>query len=112
MSKAFYKSRTTKPQLLAKFFGHHHNSRTKKSIEIWTTPCIVNQFGKNQKDTSACNVLINPSNPELSGVSNFPYFPRGGPVPKLKPKSMHKDWQPLGYVSNWGGMEVGDGTSR
>lgn len=22
---------------------------------------------------------------------------------------MHKDWQPLGYVSNWGGMEVGDG---
>jgi O-acetyl-ADP-ribose deacetylase (regulator of RNase III) len=22
---------------------------------------------------------------------------------------MHKDWQPLGYVSNWGGMEVGSG---
>lgn len=22
---------------------------------------------------------------------------------------MHKDWQPLGYVSNWGGMEVGEG---
>ena len=23
--------------------------------------------------------------------------------------SMHKDWQPLGYVSQWGGMEVGTG---
>ncbi len=33
----------------------------------------------------------------------------GGPVPALKPKSMHKDWQPLGFVSNWGGMDVGDG---
>jgi O-acetyl-ADP-ribose deacetylase (regulator of RNase III) len=21
---------------------------------------------------------------------------------------MHKDWQPLGFVSNWGGMEIGD----
>lgn len=34
----------------------------------------------------------------------------GGPVPSLKPKSMHKDWQPLGYVTQWGGMDVGDGT--
>lgn len=34
---------------------------------------------------------------------------KGGPVPKEKPMTMHKDWQPLGYVSSWGGMEVGDG---
>jgi len=38
-------------------------------------------------------------------LSNY----RGGPVPREKPQSMHKDWQPLGYVSNWGGMEVGSG---
>jgi O-acetyl-ADP-ribose deacetylase (regulator of RNase III) len=30
-------------------------------------------------------------------------------VPKENPKSMHKDWQPLGFVSSWGGMEVGNG---
>jgi hypothetical protein len=77
MSTAFYKSKT-KPQLLATFLHQHNRSSNshKKSIQIWTTPCIVHQFGKNQKDTSFCNALINPSNPELSGVSNFPYFPR------------------------------------
>jgi O-acetyl-ADP-ribose deacetylase (regulator of RNase III) len=37
------------------------------------------------------------------------YFPRGGPVPPSPPHGMHQDWQPLGYVSSWGGMEVGTG---
>mmetsp|Transcript_4482 Transcript_4482/g.6571 ORF Transcript_4482/g.6571 Transcript_4482/m.6571 type:complete len:273 (+) Transcript_4482:107-925(+) len=105
MSTAFYKLQTG-PKLLASF--SHHTTKHSKRVEVWTCSCIVNQFGKNQKE-SLCSVLINPSNPELSGVSNFPYFPRGGPVPEEKPKSMHKDWQPLGYVSNWGGMEVGNG---
>jgi hypothetical protein len=42
--------------------------------------------------------------------TNFPHFPRGGPVPDEKPMAMHKDWQPLGcYVSQWGGMEVDHG---
>ena len=30
-------------------------------------------------------------------------------MPNERPISMHKDWQPLGYVSQWGGMEVGNG---
>jgi O-acetyl-ADP-ribose deacetylase (regulator of RNase III) len=30
-------------------------------------------------------------------------------VPNEKPLGMHRDWQPLGYVSSWGGMEVGTG---
>jgi O-acetyl-ADP-ribose deacetylase (regulator of RNase III) len=91
-------------------------SRFRRRIEIWTTTCIVTNFGKTTN--ANCSILINPSNAELSGVSNFTYFPRGGPVPdKVKFSSsgssnssgMHRDWQPLGYVSNWGGMEVGNG---
>ena len=85
MSTAFYKS--TPPRMLKSFF----NSNNKRSIEVWNTTCIVTNFGKNQKLT-ACQVLINPANPELSGVKNFPYFPKGGPVPEQKPKSMHADW--------------------
>lgn len=68
MSTAFYKS-IRKPQLVASFIHQQ------KSVSVWTTTCIVNNFGKSQDET-LCNVLINPSNPELSGVSNFPYFPR------------------------------------
>jgi len=99
-SKAFYKS-SVAPKLI------HRLTVGSRSVEVWTTTCIVTNFGKST--AAACSVLINPSNPELSGVKNFPYFPRGGPVPKEKPATMHKDWQPLGFVSTWGGMEVGTG---
>jgi len=90
--------------------------RSRRSVEVWTTTCIVTNFGRDR--SSKCNVLINPSNPQLSGTRNFPYFPRGGPVPSPRGDSApsvgeltktHKDWQPLGYVSSWGGMEVGTG---
>ena len=44
------------------------------------------------------HILINPANPQLSGVSQFPYFPRGGPVPKKFPnKDAHHI---MGYVRN------------
>jgi O-acetyl-ADP-ribose deacetylase (regulator of RNase III) len=101
-SKTFFK-KSVPPKLVHRFAVGN------RSLEIWKTTCIVTNFGKTTD--AACSVLINPSNPELSGVKNFPYFPRGGPVPKEKPVagSMHKDWQPLGFVSNWGGMEVGSG---
>jgi len=73
----------------------------------------VNRFGKRgghwEDETNQFRVLINPCNPQLSGVSKFPYFPRGGPVPKDYVKGRSKDWQPLGYVSSWGGMDVGSG---
>jgi len=70
-----------KPQLLKAF----RNEATKKSVEVWKTSCIVTNFGKNQI-SSESTVLINPGNPELSGVSKFSYFPRGGPVPIPKAK--------------------------
>ena len=51
--------------------------------------------------------LVNPANPSLTGVSKFPYFPRGGPQPKDQPqKDAHHI---MGYVTKWGGMEVGQG---
>jgi len=100
MSKRFFKP-SIGPELL-----HRISRSSNRSIEIWTTTCIVTNFGKSRVHAT---LLINPGNPQLSGVRNFPYFPRGGPVPKEKPMSMHKDWQPLGYVSQWGGMEVGTG---
>jgi hypothetical protein len=115
----------------------------RRIVEIWTTTCIVSNFGKstrrsttntasstttttalasinhkqistsNRGDTAAvspaCTILVNPANSALSNVKRFTYFPRGGPVPTTNVTSMHKDWQPLGYVSSWGGMEVGDG---
>lgn len=99
MSKAFFKS-SIAPELCYK------TTKSKlRSIEVWLTSCIVTNFGKG----ADCSVLVNPGNSQLTGCSNFPYFPRGGPVPKEKPISMHKDWQPLGFVSQWGGMEVGSG---
>lgn len=82
----------------------------KRAVEIWTTTCIVTNFGKTiagRASNSNCSVLVNPSNPELSGVAKFPYFPRGGPVPKQGPNvSAHHI---MGHVSTWGGMEVGEG---
>lgn len=75
-------------------------------IQVWLTTCIVSNFSV----VSSRRVLVNPSNPGLTGCSNFTYFPRGGPVPKEPVLStVHRDWQPLGYVSSWGGMEVGSG---
>ena len=102
-SKAFFKNSSIAPRLFRRFSPTPHTF-----LEIWTTTCIVTNFGQ---DTAAkTSILVNPSNPQLSGTSNFPYFPRGGPVPKAAPtNTMHKDWQPLGYVSQWGGMEVGNG---
>jgi O-acetyl-ADP-ribose deacetylase (regulator of RNase III) len=99
----------------------------RRTVQIWHTPCIVTSFSD---DASAAvssttttpaavitssmprmkRYLVNPSNPELTGCRRFPYFPRGGPVPAQPVSStVHRDWQPLGHVSTWGGMEVGTG---
>lgn len=125
MSTAFYK-RSTAPYLVQSFSSPRtHGSAI---VQVWNTTCVVTNFGKsilpilkssvlarkivygNDVDCDdIITVLVNPGNPQLSGVRNFPYFPRGGPVPNTSPRSMHKNWQPLGYVSQWGGMEVGEG---
>jgi len=70
------------------------------AVEVWDTTCIVTNF-------QAADLLLNPANPSLSGVSKFPYFPKGGPEPTTPPG---KDAHPImGYVTQWGGMEVGHG---
>jgi len=71
-------------------------------VELWDTTCIVTNFRE-----AKCTTLINPGNPSLSGVSKFPYFPVGGPEPKVPPmKDAH---HVMGFVSQWGGMDVGSG---
>lgn len=80
-------------------------TRTTAAIEVWTTTCIVMNFG--QTTAAGCTVLINPANPQLSGVAKFPYFPRGGPVPIRQPAQF--EHHIMGHVSQWGGMEVGQG---
>jgi O-acetyl-ADP-ribose deacetylase (regulator of RNase III) len=73
--------------------------RLLQAVEIWDTPCIVTNF--------EADVLINPANSRLTGVTKFPYFPKGGPQPKEQPaKDAHHI---MGYVTQWGGMEVGQG---
>jgi O-acetyl-ADP-ribose deacetylase (regulator of RNase III) len=104
------------------------NRTIQRSIEIWTTTCIVTNFtqhlsqqdqyrigtcnknNKNNNNTKQRWILINPSNSQLTGCKLFPYFPKGGPIPDQPiQSSVHRDWQPLGYVTQWGGMEVGTG---
>jgi hypothetical protein len=102
MSTAWYKSKVV-PTLLKQW--QHRN----RLVEVWKTTCIVTNFGKSTVPVpvplpevpAICKVqvqaLINPANPELSGVSKFPYFPRGGPAPKQLPnKDAHHI---MGYVS-------------
>ena len=127
VSKAWYKS--SAPKLIGRFTNCTASSsssppKTKKSIEIWTTTCILTNFGKSnnlttntssnsnnsssiQKPPIITTTLINPANPNLSGPNAFPYFPRGGPQPTLQPnRHAHHI---MGYVSQWGGMDVGSG---
>jgi O-acetyl-ADP-ribose deacetylase (regulator of RNase III) len=92
-----------KPQLI-----YRQTGPCCRAVEIWKTTCIVTNFGKNSP--AACSILINPSNPELTGISQFPYFPRGGPVPKLSvPRSTSTQHHSMHHASTWGGMEAGNG---
>lgn len=97
-----------------------------RSIEVWETTCVVTNMnsrgkidiggssadGKDDQDSQTpFSVLINPGNPSLSGVSKFSYFPVGGPEPPPS-FTIGKDSHPImGYVTQWGGMEVGNGMS-
>mmetsp|Transcript_10288 Transcript_10288/g.14539 ORF Transcript_10288/g.14539 Transcript_10288/m.14539 type:complete len:270 (+) Transcript_10288:104-913(+) len=104
MSTAWYKPNVL-PKLLRSFPRRLKDGTTQASVEVWNTTCIVTKFGKTVDPS--CTVLINPSNPSLSGVKKFPYFPRGGPEPKEQPQKY--EHHIMGYVSQWGGMEVGSG---
>ena len=125
-SKAWYKP-SALPILVAKFKPKRNNS-SNKSIEVWTTTCIVTNFGMqrnhrgnvsntkmeyrdyNDGKLPRCSTLINPANPFLTGPHSFPYFPRGGPQPAKPPdKTAHHI---MGYVTQWGGMDVGNGNLK
>lgn len=80
-SKALFLSKVA-PRLWYRQTIGRQTTRT-TAIEVWTTTCVVMNFG--QTTEAACTVLINPANPQLSGVAKFPYFPRGGPVPSQQP---------------------------
>jgi len=130
MSRAWYK-----PNAIPKLIGTLEGKRC--NVQVWNTTCCVTKAGKDTE--MKCTTLINPANPQLSGVSKFPYFPKGGPVPKTPPtKDSHHI---MGYVvrtlqvfrsrsikllvthspiniflhfffrwqTQWGGMEVGEG---
>jgi hypothetical protein len=104
MATAWYQKSKVVPTLLKQW--QHRN----RSVEVWKTTCIVTNFGKPvpnspaqvhvqvhvqvQVEAQVVQLLINPANPQLSGVYKFPYFPRGGPVPEQSP---NKDG--MGYVS-------------
>lgn len=111
------------PELVAKFTlpttKSKKTTKRRRSIEVWTTTCIVSNFGKNSNNSNdgdnaeliqhpQCTILINPANPYLSGPYTFPYFPRGGPQPP-QIKSYKNAHPIMGYVSQWGGMDVGAG---
>jgi O-acetyl-ADP-ribose deacetylase (regulator of RNase III) len=92
----------------------------RRTVQVWHTSCIVTNFSAatttttttepSHRSSNTKRFLVNPANPELTGCARFPYFPRGGPVPAAPiTSSVHRDWQPLGHVSEWGGMEVGNG---
>ena len=105
MSTAWYKP-TAVPKLLRSFTRTQQTKDMVSSVQVWNTTCIVTNFGKS-KEPGYTTHLINPSNPTLLGVRNFPYFPKGGPVPeKLPEKDEHHI---MGYVTKWGGVDLKEG---
>lgn len=99
MSTAWYRSNVVPSMVRRWTNGHSQSNRLLAAVEVWDTTCIVTNF--------QADILINPANPRLSGVADFPYFPKGGPLPKKQPvKDAHHI---MGYVTQWGGMEVGQG---
>ncbi len=117
MSTAWFKPKVA-PRLIKSFpcrrkkriFEKDAEDVIVSSVEVWNTTCIVTNFGRSQEQQSPAisqSILVNPSNPGLLGVRKFPYFPRGGPVPKQHPEKY--EHHIMGYVRRWGGMEVGKG---
>eukprot|EP00578_Thalassiosira_sp_NH16_P029723 CAMPEP_0181076506 /NCGR_PEP_ID=MMETSP1071-20121207/456_1 /TAXON_ID=35127 /ORGANISM="Thalassiosira sp., Strain NH16" /LENGTH=358 /DNA_ID=CAMNT_0023157693 /DNA_START=180 /DNA_END=1256 /DNA_ORIENTATION=+ len=118
-AKAWYKP-SALPQLIARFDPPPAAGASKRAIEVWTTTCIVTNFGMRRDIADrtphedrkspllpSCSILINPANPNLTGPNSFPYFPRGGPQPLQQPS--REAHHIMGYVSQWGGMDVGGG---
>ena len=104
MSTAWYKSRCI-PTMVRSFTAKKRRPSDDTSpfltVQVWDTTCVVHNMPPTHK------ILINPANPQLTGVSKFAYFPVGGPQPT---EPIRKEAHPImGYVSQWGGMDVGNG---
>lgn len=130
MSTAWYRPNNLPRKIRSwtSLVGRRQNveSEAVRSIEVWETTCVVTNMNTRGKTGSSgsesddtedkgsqdpFSVLINPGNPSLSGVSKFSYFPVGGPEPPPS-FTIGKDSHPImGYVTQWGGMEVGNGMS-
>lgn len=118
MSTAWYRSGHV-PTLVKRWVTRSlscRGSRSSLQVEVWDSTCVVHNMQPQPQQSHRptveyChhNILLNPANPQLSGVSKFPYFPIGGPQPP-EDFAIQKDTHPImGYVSQWGGMEVGNG---
>ncbi|GMH67843.1 hypothetical protein TrLO_g3020 [Triparma laevis f. longispina] len=77
-------------------------------LRIVQTPCIIT---KPPPSSSTPLSLVVPTNPFLTSTTKFPYFSTGGPSQHKfeSPRQHQADWAPPGFVSNWGGMEIGGG---
>jgi len=73
-----------------------------RRIELWITGDIVSKPPGGDAARGRRLALVNPANEGLSGCRNFPYFPRGGPVPSNAPRN-----DALRFATSWGGMDVG-----
>lgn len=85
-------------QLYASFDGG-----LSRAVRVVVSRCVVTSEGR------FSDVLINPANERLVGT-RLPYFPKGGPVPEdtvSGAAAVQRDWVPPGFVSKWGGMEIG-----
>jgi len=90
--------------MAAKFAAGAALRHGRRAAQVWLTKDVVTS-----PPGGFCNVLVNPGNEKLVGT-RLPYFPRGGPVPEDPVDTRartERDWLPPGFVTQWGGMEVG-----
>ncbi|GMH73766.1 hypothetical protein TrST_g13796 [Triparma strigata] len=88
------------------------------TFRIVTSSCIVTNPNPSlipapppPTANTTTTTLIVPTNPFLTSTTKFPYFATGGPSQQKfdSPRKQQADWAPPGFVSNWGGMEIGGG---
>ncbi|KAL3797525.1 hypothetical protein HJC23_009889, partial [Cyclotella cryptica] len=93
------KPSSTLPHLVARFQKHPQRSSL-KSIEIWKTTCIVTNFGMQRHRNRRAASKHNDDNHQT-----LSHIPTCGPEPKNPPnRTAHHI---MGYVSQWGGIDVG-----
>ena len=68
--------------------------------------------GRRSGDPGTSLALVVPTNETLTSTSKFGYFSTGGrPPADGGSKASTQSWAPPGFVSSWGGMEIGPGMS-